>query len=86
MTELTPRERELVALGAAIGSNCAPCLEFHLPEARTAGLNDAEIQTALELADAVRSVAARHALATAHATLGAPTLTTSACQISPHCC
>jgi len=33
MSDLSPRDCELVALGAAMGSNCVPCLEFHIPEA-----------------------------------------------------
>jgi AhpD family alkylhydroperoxidase len=39
MTNLTPRETELVALGAAQGSNCVPCVEHHVPQARKAGLH-----------------------------------------------
>jgi len=61
MNELTKRERELVAIGAAMGSNCASCIEFHIPEARSAGVTDAQIQEAIELADAVRTVSARNA-------------------------
>ena len=60
--DLTPRERELVAIGAAIGSNCAPCCEHHIPLARKAGLSDAQIAAALRLADRVRQVPARKAL------------------------
>lgn len=60
--DLSPSERELVALGAAIGSNCAPCCEYHIPLAREAGLSDGQIATALRLADRVRQVPARKAL------------------------
>lgn len=59
MNELNPRERELVALGAAMGSNCVPCVEYHIPEARKAGLTDAQIAAAIRLADNVRQVPAR---------------------------
>jgi AhpD family alkylhydroperoxidase len=62
MNHLTPRERELVALGAAMGSNCAPCIEHHIPEAKKAGLSGAEIAEAIRLADAVRQVPARKVL------------------------
>jgi len=62
MSDLTPRERELVALGAAMGSNCVPCVEYHIPEARKAGLADAEILAAIRLADKVRQVPARKTL------------------------
>lgn len=62
MNDLTPRERELVSLGAAMGSNCVPCIEYHVPEARKAGLTDAQIAEAIHLADEVRQVPARKVL------------------------
>ena len=62
MSDLTPRERELVALGAAMGSNCVPCVEYHIPEARKAGLTESEIHEAIRLADKVRQVPARKVL------------------------
>ena len=40
MNLLTPRELELVALGAALGSNCASCVEHHVGAARQAGLDE----------------------------------------------
>ena len=70
MNFLSTRERELVALGAAVGSNCAPCIDYHVPEARTAGLTDRQIQEAVELADAVRAVSARDAMKAAERALG----------------
>ena len=54
MTELTPRETSLVALGAALASNCIPCIEHHVPLARKNGLSEAEIFAAIELADRIR--------------------------------
>lgn len=65
MEQLTHRERELVALGAAMGSNCIPCIEHHIPEARKSGLTDWQIKEAIELADKVRQVPARNVLKTA---------------------
>lgn len=62
MNTLTPRERELVALGGAMGSNCVPCIEHHIPEARKAGLTDPQISEAIRLADKVRQVPARKVL------------------------
>ena len=62
MNPLTARERELVALGSALGSNCVPCIEYHIPEARKAGLSDAQITEAVRLADKVRQVPARKVL------------------------
>jgi AhpD family alkylhydroperoxidase len=37
MEKLSSAERGLVALGAALGGNCVPCFEYHIPEARKAG-------------------------------------------------
>lgn len=62
MNDLTSRERELVALGAAMGSNCVPCIEYHIPEARKAGLSDSQISEAIQVADKVRQVPARKVL------------------------
>jgi 4-carboxymuconolactone decarboxylase len=59
MSELTSRERELVTLGAAMGSNCVPCVEYHIRESQRTGLTDVEISAAIELADKVRQVPAR---------------------------
>ena len=65
MSKLDSRERELVALGAAMGSNCVPCIEYHVPMARKAGLGDAQIREAIRIADQVRKVPARKVLDTA---------------------
>jgi 4-carboxymuconolactone decarboxylase len=58
MNILNPRERELVAIGAALACNCVPCIEFHIQEARKAGLSDAEIAEAIEFADTIKRVPA----------------------------
>ncbi len=62
MSDLTPRDLELVALGAAMGSNCVPCVEYHIPASREAGLTDLEIQAAIQHADRIRQVPARKTL------------------------
>jgi AhpD family alkylhydroperoxidase len=62
MPHLSARDRELVALGAAMGSNCVPCIEYHIPQAIKAGLNDSEISDAIRLADRIRQVPARKVL------------------------
>lgn len=67
MTQLSPRDRELVALGAAVAANCIPCVEYHIPKAREAGLTDAELTEVLALADTVRQVPADKVLAAAEA-------------------
>ena len=70
MESLTRKERLFVALGAAIGSNCVPCVEKILPKARAAGIEDWELRLALGTADYVRQKPAREVLATAEALVG----------------
>lgn len=65
MSLLTLREQELVALGAAMGSNCVSCVEFHVPASKSAGLTDAQIAEAIRLADKTRQVPARKTLGAA---------------------
>ncbi len=65
MDGLTPAERELVALGAAIGSNCVHCIEYHIRQARRAGLGDGQIEEAIHLADKLRQTPALKVLAAA---------------------
>jgi AhpD family alkylhydroperoxidase len=62
MAELNITEHELVALDAAIASNCVPCAEFHIAEARRLGLTDSQIAEAVQVADKVRQVPARKVL------------------------
>lgn len=50
---------ELVAIGAAIGSNCEPCLKFHFAEARKLGVGAADLRRAVELAQKVKEAPAR---------------------------
>ena len=66
MTNLSKRDTELVALGAAIGSNCVPCVVFHVQEARNCGLTDEEIREAVESADKLRRTPATLVLNAAH--------------------
>ncbi len=69
MKELTRKEHELVALGAAVASNCIPCIEYHIPEARKAGLTETQILEAVELADKIKQVPARKVLDAAESLL-----------------
>lgn len=71
MTELTERERELVAIGASIGSNCVPCIAYHVGNARKAGLTSAQIEAAVVLAEEIRKVPASIVVDTARAYLEA---------------
>lgn len=67
MGRLSGKERELVALGAALGSNCIPCIVYHVGVAKNTGFTDEEIREAVELADKIRMVPAATVLKTARA-------------------
>lgn len=69
MSTLTPRDFELVALGAATASNCIPCIEHHIGAARQAGLPDELIQAAIDVADKLRQRAAQKLLDAARRSL-----------------
>ena len=50
---------ELVAIGAAIGSNCEPGLKFHCSEAKKLGVSVADMRRAVDLAQKVKDTPAR---------------------------
>ena len=67
MESLNERERIFVALGAAIGSNCVPCVEKIVPQAKGIGIENWELRLALNAADFVRQKPAAKVLSTAKA-------------------
>jgi len=84
MTQLSKVQVELVALGAAMGSNCVPCIQYHIPEARKAGLTDLQIAEAIRKADKVRQVPARKVLDAAMQMLqGVPSGERSGAECAP---
>ena len=56
---------ELVAIGAAIASNCESCFEFHFERARKLGVADADVRQAVDLAQKVKDAPARALVALA---------------------
>lgn len=54
---LEPKDKELVAIGASLGAGCAPCIGHHIPAGRDAGLTDAGLVRAVEVAEAVHQLA-----------------------------
>ncbi len=53
---------ELVAIGAAIASNCEPCFKFHFDKARKLGVSVEDMARAVETAQAVNESPARSVL------------------------
>jgi len=56
--KLDERTRKLIAVGASVACNCHPCLEYHLVEAQSMGIETALIEEAIEAGKAVRDGAA----------------------------
>jgi AhpD family alkylhydroperoxidase len=53
---------ELVAIGAAIASNCEPCFKFHYDQARKLGVSKEDMLLAVKTAQAVKETPARAVL------------------------
>lgn len=60
---LNQQEASLVCLGASIGSNCIPCVAYHLKQCSKSGLTDEQIRTAVNAAIKVKNVPAENILA-----------------------
>jgi arsenite methyltransferase len=43
---LTPRLKELIAIGASVTAHCQPCLKYHVAKAKELGIDDHEIRQA----------------------------------------
>lgn len=55
---LDDRIIELISIGVSVGVNCQPCLQYHVTKAKELGVNDQEIQQAINAGRAVRKGAA----------------------------
>jgi AhpD family alkylhydroperoxidase len=53
---------KFVAIGAAIGANCEPCLRHHVREAQQLGISVADIAQAVAVASHVKETPARNIL------------------------
>ncbi len=65
--------QELVAIGAAIASNCEPCFRFHYDQARKLGVSKSDMARAVATAKMVKETPARAVLELAEKYLGAKT-------------
>jgi AhpD family alkylhydroperoxidase len=78
ITLYTPAVAELVAIGAAIGSNCEPCFKYHYDQARKLGVSNADMLAAVHTAQAVKETPARDIFTLAERVLISPDKTGSA--------
>jgi AhpD family alkylhydroperoxidase len=65
----TPQVAELVAIGAAIASNCEPCFKYHYDVARKLGVSADDMRRAVDLAQKVKDAPARAMIELAGRTL-----------------
>jgi AhpD family alkylhydroperoxidase len=65
-----PAVKELVAVAAAVASNCESCLEHHVAAARELGVEDADIARTVRTARAVKETPAQSILESADRLLG----------------
>ena len=54
---LSEREKEMVAIGASIGVNCIPCLQWHHKKCQDLGFTQEEMQEAFDMAKTVKETA-----------------------------
>ena len=53
---LSEKEKELVAIGASIGGNCIPCLQYHYKKCKELGYSEEEMRDAIDMAKMVKEV------------------------------
>ena len=63
--QITEQVRELIALGAAIGASCEPCLKYHMAKAREVGLTAAAMREAITIGRMVKEASAKNIYALA---------------------
>lgn len=81
---MNPQVAELVAIGAAIASNCEPCLAYHVQTAEELGVSTEDMIRAINLAHKVKQTPARHIMEQAERILvGAPEGAASCCGGAP---
>jgi AhpD family alkylhydroperoxidase len=51
---LSPKEKELVAVGASVAAGCIPCTQYHVKEVKAAGATTEEISHAIDAALCVK--------------------------------
>jgi AhpD family alkylhydroperoxidase len=80
---LSYKEKELVAVGAAVAAGCIPCTQYHMKAVTETGATKDEITNAIDAALCVKSSAAGIMKKAAYEALGAPTEEPAACCAGP---
>lgn len=82
-TRLSQKEKELVAVGAAVAAGCIPCTTYHVEELRTAGATTDEITHAVDAALCVKGSARGIMENAAYDALGSQKEEQPACCVGP---
>ncbi len=82
----SPEVAELVAIGAAIASNCETCFKYHYSQARKLGVSREDMIQAVELAHKVKCAPAQNMLALADRILSADLSEKEVNSATPECC
>jgi AhpD family alkylhydroperoxidase len=69
---LDTRTEELIAIGAALASNCEPCLRYHVRRGAEVGCTQEEMRRAVAIAQDVKATPARLLARLADRLLGTP--------------
>ena len=67
---LSEEVRELIAIGAAIGASCEPCLKFHYDKASKLGVSNEAMREAVALGDMVKNASTKNMAKLAEKLLG----------------
>ena len=84
-TIYTEAVAELVAIGAAIASNCEPCFKYHFDKARRLGVSTDDMAKAVKTAQSVKEAPAKNALSLAEHILK-QNIQTNPLPIASPCC
>lgn len=76
------RTKELIAVGAAVGAHCQPCLSYHVAKAKELGVKDEEIREAIAVGHMVEKGAMTAMRQFAAEVFDAP----AAVAAEPSCC
>ena len=83
---MTDKVQELIALGAALASNCESSLEIHYKRSKELGISENEISQALQIAQNVKQEPFGKMIELANALLGIPKQSESCCAPGSGCC
>ena len=85
-TIVTQQVQELVALGAALASNCESSLKYHYEKAIEMGLTKQDIAQAMQIALNVKQVPAGNMVQLANTLMGVEKASTNGCATGSGCC